>query len=158
MRRYLWVFALLTLVACSNRVTGSSGGQCAWVYDSRGQPDTATKLQGSLRNAGFPGATVTVTDLGESCGNRFARQYSEFGVTLPVPDLADPAQLGTALESALDVLGPELGAGSNQAVVTFDAGSKQQTIRFRAGQATTARDQWLRGAALLDALSQSPPR
>jgi hypothetical protein len=158
MRRYLWVFALLILVACSSPVTGSSGGQCAWVYDSRGRPDTAAKVQNGLRNAGFPTATATVTDLGESCGDRFARQYSEFRVTLLVPDLSDPAQLGTALESALDILGPELGTGSNQAVVTFDAGSKQQTIRFRADQAVAARGKGLRGAALLDALSQSPTR
>jgi hypothetical protein len=147
MRRVGWAVALLVLVACGSPAQTGSGGttvapstspsptvvQCAWRYDQRNQPEVAAKLAAALVDAGVQGATATVQDLGESCGDRFAKMYGVYVMMVPVPDLADSANLDALTAKAASVVRSFSSSASDRISVVFESGGKRETRQIQKG-------------------------
>jgi hypothetical protein len=175
MRRiFLFIFALL-LAACNLPAaspdlttvpaTAVPYQQCAFNWATRALPELSASVQAAMEAAGLENVTATAEAYGETCSTgrpaetpSFGAMETDFRLTVKVANLTDRDELGSRLEKILIVLdqfpvGTTPGPQSGHVGVSFQADDGQLNLWFHRADGKSAREQGLKGAALLDQLT-----
>jgi hypothetical protein len=175
MRRILPFLFALFLTACNLPAAGLSPTTapateapyqpCAYNWDTQSLPDLSKQVQAAMQAAGMTDITVRAEAYGETCSGGQPSQPPSFGametdyrLTVKVASLTDRDKLGSQLEKILIVLdqfpvGTTPGPQSGYVGVSFQTGDDQLNLWFHRADGKSAREQSLKGAALLDQLT-----
>jgi hypothetical protein len=107
--------------------------QCAWQWAQRYQPEVQAKLETALRDAGVPGATATVEDLGETCAGQFHKMYTRYVMVVTVADLTDAARLDALTAKATGVVRSFSQSRSDRISIVFASGGKREIRDIQKG-------------------------
>ena len=136
---------------------------CAFTWAYRDLPDVSAELESALK-AVIPEASAHVSAFGEDCVSadgravRFSALETDFYVVIPVADLQDNETLGNRIAQILplmdnfplsNVSGPKEGFLE----IVFRAGEDQRVFRIPLPLGRELREQGLRGAELIGAIT-----
>ncbi len=107
--------------------------QCAWQWAQRYQPEVQAKLETALRDAGVPGATATVEELGETCAGQFHKMHIRYVMLVTVADLTDTARLDALTEKATGVVRSFSQSRSDRISILFESGGKREIRDIQKG-------------------------
>ncbi len=145
---------------------GSEPANCAYVWDSRPLEMETNMVQAAFQARGMEDVSVRLQAYGENCIDpdtnqivRFTTMETDFYLSIQTGSLEDTETMGNQLADSLQVLRafPEdtfPGPMPGRVFASFNARGQIQNISFDMQQAGKALDKNLRGAALLEALSQ----
>jgi len=177
MRKFFAMISIIFLVGCHHPlstpslVSGSgtvtlTNQPCYFNWTTQPLPDLSTQVQAAMKAAGLTNVHAAAEAYGENCYDArtnqpisFAAMETDFRVTAQVKDLTDREQLGNLLEQILIVLdgfpmGKTPGPQPGYIGVTFQVAGDELRLWFPVTDGISARDQRLRGAALLDYLQK----
>jgi hypothetical protein len=137
---------------------------CAFNWATQPLPELSKQVQEAMEAAGLTNITVRAEAYGETCTSGQPSQTPSFGaletdfhITVKVLDLTHKEDLGILLEKILVVLdafpiGEIPGPQPGYVGISFQADGEELNLWFQSTDGKTARDQGLKGAALLDRL------
>jgi len=139
---------------------------CYFTWASQSLPDLTAQVQAALIAAGLTEVSANAQAYGENCSDpkinqpiRFSTLETDFYITVKGTDLADKRAMGNLLEKILVILdafpvGKIPGPQPGNIAISFQAGSDRLNLTFSVAAGKSARQQGLRGAALIDNLQK----
>jgi hypothetical protein len=139
---------------------------CGFTWATQPLPDLSRQVQDAMNKAGLKGVTVRAEAYGENCidaqtnkVDSFAAMETDFKISTEVRDLKDLETLGNQLERILTVLDqfpPDSTPGPQPGYIgiRFFSGNEELNLWFLTQDGKAARDEGLRGRALLERLQR----